>query len=85
LAIRSVELHAHPRQAVDVGRLDLRVPVTAQVVVHVIHGDEKNIELGLGGAGHQRGAGEKEKENEKTLDTLHDLARWKKLIVRDHS
>ena len=47
LAVGAVETHAAPGQAVDVRRLDERVAVAAKVVVKVVHGDKKDIRLGL--------------------------------------
>ena len=48
LAVGAVKTHAAPGQAVDVRRLDERVAVAAKVVVEVVHGDKKDIRLGLG-------------------------------------
>ena len=49
LAVGMVEPHAVRGKAVDIGRLHQRMPVAAQVVVHVVHGDEQHVGLGRGG------------------------------------
>ncbi len=48
LAIGPVEPHAAGREPVDARRLDQRVTEAPEVIVHVIHGDEQDIELGRG-------------------------------------
>src|SRR5690606_26402628 len=65
LAVRALEFHPARGQPVEVRRLDDRIAVAAEVVVHVVHRDEQDVEPGTGGVpGHdqeqrgQPGAGE---------------------------
>ena len=71
LAVSAIELHAHFRQPIDVRRLDERMAIAAEVIVHVVDRDEQHVELTAGGSGRrcpERGQGEAEKE----LNLLHD-------------
>jgi hypothetical protein len=45
LHISAVKAQAARRQPVNVGRFDLRMPVTAEIVVQVIHGNEQHVRL----------------------------------------
>jgi hypothetical protein len=48
LAVRPFEPHATRSETVDARRLHQRVAVAAEVVVHVVHGDEQDIGPGAG-------------------------------------
>jgi hypothetical protein len=51
LAVGEVELEAVLGKAIDVGRLDLRIPVAAEIVVHVVHRDEQDVHFLLSAVG----------------------------------
>src|SRR5437773_967570 len=50
LAVSAIKAHSPRGQPVDVRRFDRTMAVAAEVVVHIVHGDEQNVQLLIGRA-----------------------------------
>jgi hypothetical protein len=63
------EAHSARRQPVNAGRFDKGMAVTAKIVVHIVHGNEQDIEFLRGRSGWDD---QREGEQNKGEDLLHD-------------
>ena len=82
--IGAVELHPSLHEPIDVWRLDEGMAVAGQVVVHVVHGDEEDVELPLRGGG-RGGAGHNQRQTEKGPNQLHGIpAPWRQMAFDQH-
>jgi hypothetical protein len=63
LTVCSIELHATAGQPINIGRLDLRMAVGAEIAIEIIGYQEQHIQLGIGSvSGRNKCEGEREKK-----------------------